>query len=149
MRKWLTKLFLSSTKQKGFSHIQTSKVNALASHHIINARNQRGNNPNFIIGLPPKHSIYETYYLIICIKCDEEWAQTYVNLLEFRMPIDLQPPFSSMTIAHSVYFFETALWSTDSPSSSTAFGSAPANNSSCHCSGCKRASGRKYINNKC
>jgi len=50
------------------------------------------------------------------------------------MDIDLQPPFSSITSAQSVYFLEIALCRTDSPSSSTALGSAPANSNSCYCS---------------
>ncbi|KAF7836202.1 E3 ubiquitin-protein ligase KEG [Senna tora] len=44
------------------------------------------------------------------------------------MPIDLLPPFSNITRAQSVYFLATALCITVSPSSSTALGSAPANN---------------------
>lgn len=60
---------------------------------------------------------------------------SYVNPFEFRAPIDLQPPFSSITIAQSVNFLEMAICSTVSPSSSTAFGSAPANSNSCDCHG--------------
>ena len=56
---------------------------------------------------------------------------THVRVLEFRTAIDSQPPFSKRTRAQSVYFLAIALCSTDSPSSSTAFGSAPANSSSC------------------
>ena len=48
------------------------------------------------------------------------------------MAIDLLPPFSSMTRAHSMDFLATALCRTDSPSSSTALGSAPANSNSCY-----------------
>ena len=56
---------------------------------------------------------------------------SYVRFFELRRPIDLQPPFSNMTIAQSVYLLATARCKTDSPSSSTALGSAPANSNSC------------------
>lgn len=59
-------------------------------------------------------------------------AYTYVKFFEFKIAIDLQPPFSNITRAQSVYFLATALCSTVSPSSSTALGSAPANSNSCN-----------------
>lgn len=60
---------------------------------------------------------------------------SYVKSFEFRKPIDLQPPFSSITIAQSVNFLAMAICSAVSPSSATALGSAPANSNSCDCYG--------------
>ena len=48
------------------------------------------------------------------------------------MAIDPFPPFSSLTRAQSADFLATALCRIDSPSSSTALGSAPANSNSCY-----------------
>jgi len=47
-------------------------------------------------------------------------SYTYIIFFEFKMAIDLLPPFSSMTRAQSMEFLANALCRTDSPSSSTA-----------------------------
>lgn len=66
----------------------------------------------------------------------EQKNYTHVKFFEFKTAIDLLPPFSIMTRAQFVYFLQIALCSTDSPSSSTALGSAPASSSSCYYLAC-------------
>lgn len=73
-------------------------------------------------------TLNSNFHIIGLLKNEKRY--THVKSFEFRIAIDLQPPFSRITRAQSVYFLATALWSTDSPSSSTALGSAPANSNS-------------------